>query len=380
MALNSIEQSIELIKKSQYILITFRKNWTGDAFASALALGRIFKKIGKNADIICQDFEPNTHLSFLPTGEVQKQIKSLQKFIISISTGKTQVGEFTYNKEENKLNIFITPKNGQFNKEDVSVSHSAYKYDLIIVLDTPDLDSLGELFERHSDFFYNTPKINIDHSSQNESFGNVNLMDLTAASTAEIVYDLIRKVDENLIDEEVATYLLAGVILSTKNFKTIKVTPKTLNTASELIQKNARRNQIIQALYQNRFMSTLKMWGRVLSKLNTDPDNKLAWSVLSYADFTETETAPSEIIEVIDELIVSMPKVNTILIIYEVKNGDKMAVECLIYTNKAVDSMFVAKKFNPVGDPDLAKFKLEDVSLSEAEKIITDEIKTKLII
>lgn len=378
MALSNDQQTLELIKQSKAILITFKNDWTGDALAGALALTETLKKLGKQTDIACADFHVSPNLSFLPASQVKNDISSLQKFIISIDTTKTKVGEFNYDSEENRLNIYITPEGGEFNPQDVTMTTSNYRYDLIIILDSPDLESLGGIYERHADFFYNTSKINLDHSNKNEYFGNINLVNLTAAASCEIVYELIKEINESLIDENIATYLLAGIITATKNFKTAGVTPKTLNLASLLIAKGARREQIVQNLYQSRYISTLKLWGRVLSRLNNDLDDKLVWSILSHQDFLETSTAPEELIDVIDELIVSMPKTEVIALIYEFKRESINEIRTIVYSAKNINALKITEKFNSFGNQNVAKFALANVNLAEAERLVLAEIKNKI--
>jgi len=376
MALTERQQTFELIKNSRSILVVFKKDWTGDTLASALALVRTLKKVDKRVEAVCQDFKPSANISFLGATEINNRLENLQKFVVSINTSQTEVGEFYYDNDHDKLNIYISPKNGQFQPTDVSAKIANYEYDLILVVNSPDLEALGEVYDQHSDFFYNTTKINIDYSPKNEYFGNLNLVDLTSSSTAEIIYGLIKDFNENLIDENIATCLLAGLITSTKNFKTLNVTPKTLNNASLLIAQGAKRDQIIQNLYQSRFLSTLKLWGRVLSRLNNDLDDKLVWSTISHNDFLETATSPSEIIDVIDELIVSMPKTEVIILIYEKR--ESADIECVVYATKNLDALFIAKNFNPTGNAQMARLALKNMNLAEAERLVIESIKQKL--
>jgi phosphoesterase RecJ-like protein len=376
MALTEKQQILELIKKHKSILIIFKKDWTGDSLASSLAIYKTLKKIDKRVDIVCHDFASAKNLSFLGLPEIKSSIKNIQKFVVSIDTSKTEIGEFYYDQKNNKLNFYISPKNGQFTESDVSANIAHYEYDLILIIDSPDLDSLGSSYSEHSDFFYSTPKINIDHSNKNEYFGDINITDLTSASTAEIVYDLIKNLDPNLIDDDIATCLLAGVISSTKNFKTLNISPQTLSIASELITQGARREEIISNLYQSRFLSTLKLWGRVLTRLNNNLDDKLVWSTIGSQDFLETATTHEELVDVIDELIVSMPKTEIIVLIYE--KPDNQGLEVIVYSVKNLNSLFIVKKYNPQGNTDMAKFQLSNISLAEAEREIIGEIKHKI--
>ena len=52
----------------------------------------------------------------------------------------------------------------------------------------------GETYHNNTGFFNKTPIINIDHKSENEQFGNINLIDITASTTAEIIFSLFKKI------------------------------------------------------------------------------------------------------------------------------------------------------------------------------------------
>ena len=201
MALNEIEQITEVIKKSHHILITFKKDFSYDAVASALALYLILKKQDKLVDIVCTDFELPENLKFLPEADkIKSRINNLQKFVISLNTTNDKVDNLSYDVKEDELKIYITPKSGSFKKDSVSARSSDYKYDLVITLDAPDLDSLGKLYQNYTEFFYNTNIINIDHHPENEHFGQINLTNMNTVATSEILFRLVNTIDKNLLD------------------------------------------------------------------------------------------------------------------------------------------------------------------------------------
>ncbi len=248
----------------------------------------------------------------------------------------------------------------------------------MFLINVPDLNSLGKIYEKASDFFYVTPKINIDHSNKNEYYGNINLIDLASTSCSEIIFNLISFYNQEIIDEEIATCLLAGIISATKNFKSPEVTPITLRLASKLIELGARREQIVQSLYQNKFLSTLKLWGRVLSRLNSDLDGKLVWSALSLNDFLETASSPEELKEVIDEIIIALPKAELAIIFFEVNRDQVIDTRVMICDFKNNDISFLIKKFAFEGDRDFNIFTLSGVGLAEAQHQVLEEIKNQL--
>lgn len=375
MALSETQQITELIKKSHHILITIKKDYSIDAIASALALYLVLKKQDKLVDIVCDDFSLPKNLGFLPqTKHINSKINSLQKFVISIDTKKDKIDEFSYDIEKDKLKIYITPKAGSFSKENLKAENSQYKYDLIITLDTPDLDSLGKVYRNFTDFFYNTSIINIDHKAENEHFGQINLTNLNTVATSEILFNLINSIDKNLLDSQVATCLLTGMISKTRSFKTANVTPKTLEVASQLLAAEADRDAIIKSLYRSRSLATLNLWGRVLARLKSQDGNKLIWSILTDNDFVEAGADQKDLGDVVDELISFIPGVEIVVLIYQL-NGKNCV---LVNTLKNHNALYLTSAFNPEGSKKLARFCLPETTLLEAEKEIIKKIKERL--
>jgi phosphoesterase RecJ-like protein len=356
------QQIFEQIKKAENILISFGKNWNKDGIASALALFLFLKKIGKKADIVAEENinkeKNNDIFSFLPESKkIKTEVEDLKKFIISLDISETKINQIKYNIDEDKkkLNFIISPVSGFFSEKDVSSSISEFKYDLIIVLDTPDLESLGKFYENNTDFFYKTPIINIDHSGDNEEFGQINHIELTSVSTAEILFSLFKKYEEKIIDEDIATCLLTGIISKTKSFKTANITPKTLLITSELISNGARREEIVNKLYRSKSINILKLWGRVLARLNSDLDSSLVWSVLTKIDFIKTGAKENDLQDVIDELIVNIPKAKIIVLIYEnPEKTEQVETKFIVYSVKSINSLELIKKYNPEGTRKIA--------------------------
>jgi phosphoesterase RecJ-like protein len=372
------QQIFEQVKKAQKILVTFRKTWNGDSVASALAMYLFLKKLGKETDIVAEKFDQSNLYSFLPSySEIKNSIDNLRQFIISLDITNTKVNQIKYKVKENKLDFMISPKDGFFSEEDIATRSGNFKYDLIITVDTPDLEFLGKIYDNDTEFFYNTPIINIDHHGSNEEYGQINQIDLTAVSTSEILFSLFNNYSRDAITEDIATCLLAGMISKTRSFKTPNVTPVALSSASQLISMGARREEIVNYLYRSRPLNVLKLWGRVLARLSGTLENKLVWSGIKKEDFQKTETNEDDLGEVIDELIVNMPEVKVIALIYEAEADGKNYSKALVYAVKNIDSLDMVKELNPEGTKKMAMVKSEK-SRDELEKEVIEIIKNKL--
>ncbi|HDQ22442.1 MAG TPA: hypothetical protein ENN28_00530 [Candidatus Uhrbacteria bacterium] len=376
MALTPNQQIFELIKNSQKILIVFKKNFTGDALASSLAIFLLLKKLNKQADIVCHNFIIPQNYAFLPEiDKIKSEIKGLKRFIISLEIKDNKIKDFSYDIKNEKLNIYLTPEKGTLDEEKINFKAGDYKYDLIITIDTDDLESLGEIHEQNTDFFYNTPIINIDHNPENEQYGQINLVELTKTSIAEMLFDLIENYDLKLIDSEIATCLLAGMISKTKSFRSSNVTPRVLNVASQLILNGAERDLIIQNLYRTKSINILKLWGKVLARLKNDFQYKMAWSYLQQKDFIELNLQNPNLTELIEELITNAPEAEIIILFYE---NQKKTISGQIYTSKNYDSLYLAKNFKPTGNKRLSEFEISKNDLIEAAREVIESIKANL--
>ncbi|MCX6739946.1 MAG: DHH family phosphoesterase [Candidatus Parcubacteria bacterium] len=376
MSLNIQQQIFEQVKNSQKILITFKKDFNGDALSSALAIFLLLKKLNKQADIICQDFIIPKNFSFLPQiSQIKQSLSGIKSFVISLDMAKGKIKNFSYNIKDNMLNIYLTPESGNLDEKNIDYKSGSYKYDLIITLDSDSLESLGTVYEQNTDFFFNTPIINIDHSPENEQYGQINLVELTKTSTAEIVFDLIEQYDLNLLDQEISNCLLTGMISKTKSFKTTNVTPRALNIASQLIINGADRDLIIQHLYRTKSINTLKLWGKVLARIKNDPNLKMVWSYLTQKDLIELNLQNPNLSEVIEELIISSPEAEIISLFYE---NEKNTISGLVYSSKNYDSLYLAKAFNPSGTKTFATFEVKTSDLGQASKEVIESVKSNI--
>jgi len=376
------QQIFEQINKASNILITFKKTWNGDAVASALALFLFLKKMGKTVEVAAEKFSLDKLYSFLPDyAEIKHELSNLRKFIISLDITNTKVSQIKYKQEENKLNFIISPQDGFFSPADITSGASGFKYDLIITVDTPDLETLGKIYDNDTEFFYQTPIVNLDHNSNNEEYGQINFIELTAVSTSEIIFSLFESFSRDLLDEDIATCLLTGMIAETKSFKTSNITPRSLLTASQLMTLGARREEIVNHLYRSKSLNVLKLWGRVLARLASGLDNKLVWSTLSAADFAKTNSTEKDLTDMIDELIISIPTAKVVAIIYENHTDDAAQpvkqTNVLLYAIKNLDALSLIKDWSASGTKSLARA-IINLPIAEAEPTIINAIQDKL--
>ncbi len=376
MALTLDQQLLEILNKAKLILITFSTTRGGDALGSSLALASFLEKQGKQVDLVVSNWQLPGIYRFLPNiKRIKNQLSSLRKFIVSLDLSSNKLEDLSYSVDNDRLHIYLTPKSGTFNASDLTTRSTNFMYDLVIVIDSPDLESLGEIYHNNTEFFYQTTIINIDHSINNEHFGQINLVDFNTASTAEIVFRILKNLHPDHLTADIATNLYTGLSAATKSFKTPSVTPETLSHAAELISLGARREEIVTHLYRTKTLPMLRLWGRALARLKSDSGRRLVWLLLQPDDFIKSGASEEDLPGVIDELVTTTPEAGVIILFYEKKPGTTCL---LIQTNPGRNALDLLKPFNPTGDRLNAQMCLKDKTLLEAEKIIIEHLRQLL--
>jgi len=373
MALTEYDQIKQAIQRSTNILITTAEKHTTDAITSALALYAAAQNMKKKAKVVCANFSLPPNHSFLPKSkEIERELTALRTFNIVVDTRRTKVDQLSYDMAGDELRIYLQPKDGFFESRDVTTTAGAFAYDLIITVDTPDLAALGPIAEHNAEFFYHTPIINIDHHPDNERYGQYNLVNVTATSSSELVFELLQAIDPKLLDEYIATHLLTGIISKTKSFQSATVTPRALRIASLLVASGARREEIVQHLYRTKSVATLQIWGRVLSKLHADAARHIVWASVTKEELDGVQASPSDLRGIIDELIVDIPEAKSIVILYEEK---PRAIRGIVSTTHAIDALTILSAWSPKGTRDFTEIRADDASLADVENGVLDALR-----
>lgn len=372
---NIENQIISMINRSNKILLLPSSPPDGDSIGSTLAMYLVLKKIGKDVTAVCSDPIPDVFKFFPTLNVIKADVSADNDFIVTLDCVKKNVKEIRHEIKESKFNIIITPSKGRFIPDDVTFSYGPSKFDLIITVDTCDLSQIGKFYEHNTELFTTLPIINIDHHATNLMFGKVNLVDEMASSTTEILISLINKIkpEENLIDEDIATLLLAGIITDTGSFQNANTTPRSLESAAYLLSLGARQQEIIKHVFKTKNLSTLKLWGKVLSKIQYDKDSRIVWSKITEEDLKSTKSSEDESGGIIDELLSNAPGSEVILLLKQKK--DNLISVSVRTTKDSVNASKIAEMFGGGGHVRAAGFKIKDKTIEEAEKIILKKVR-----
>jgi len=368
------QQVVEILKNKDRFLLLTHKNPDGDAIGSLIAFYLTLKRLKKEVTMVCNDLSPASFSYLSETKEIAQKFVGTRDFIISLDMKENEAKKVMYKVEGDKLNIIITPKKGKIDQKTVSFPPGSYNFDAIIVLDSADLDRLGAVYEENPDIFYEVPVINIDHHPGNAQYGKINLIDITATSTSEILVSVIEALtgDPKFFDENIATALLTGIVTDTNSFQNMNTTPKSLTVAAQLVALGAKQQEIIKSVYKTKNLSTLRLWGRALSSIHDEKEHDFVWSVLYKKDFIESGAIEEESGGLIDELLKTASGVEFALLLSE-KNNDVHG--SLRSIDKTKDVLAIAKLFNGGGHSVAAAFQINNSKLSDNLDQIISKIK-----
>lgn len=370
-----LDQIIDRINKAGNFLIILPTQDGIDSLSSGLALASFLQKLEKEVTVFSEVPVPEK-LEFLPQKErVVNTLNLIKSFVIDVATNKTQLEELSYKKEDNRLSIFLEPKSGEFNPSDISFRSSNFTYDQIITLGVPNLESIGNFYGQHADLFFETPVINIDYSARNENYAQYNLINLNASSVAEVVMDLLNRFEQNLIDQPIATSLLAGIIAETNSFQHTRTSPQTFLKASELIGLGADQQEIIKHLFKTKSLTMLKLWGRALARLEQRAGGNLVYTTISFSDMQKSQAKDEEVAPLIKEMSSQLSFAKIFLLFKEeVNNQTKVFAQ----TTTPINLNLLLSSYQPK----IGAFGLEfevNSALPEAATQITKLVESELL-
>lgn len=197
----------------------------GDAIGSLLGLGSALRWLGKECTLACADPVPRG-FTYLPGSET-----------------------------------IVTGPEGE--------------YSLVISLDCSDLERLGAAYDES---LAGLPIVNVDHHVTNTHFGTVNWVDTGAASTAEMVLDLVESLDVPL-DSDMALCLLNGIVTDTRGFRTPNTTPRAMRAALKLMEGGAQLPVVTDHVFNRRPFADICLWAKALNGIQLE--GRIIWSQIT---------------------------------------------------------------------------------------------------
>ena len=229
------KEILDLINKSENILLHCHPYLDPDSIGSVLAMTKFLKSLNKKVYPIIGDSSYPESLKILPNYQLIK----------------------------NKKYSDIDPK----------------AFDLFIILDSSSKNQISQLTKVK--FPKNMKTIVIDHHITNNHYGNINLIIPEYSSTSEIVYDLL-KIWKFNIDKDTAICLFLGIYGDTGGFKFQNTSSHTLISAGELAKINPNFHRFIFDIENHKTPKEIEYIGIALSSLKKYLSDNVVMAEVDY--------------------------------------------------------------------------------------------------
>jgi bifunctional oligoribonuclease and PAP phosphatase NrnA len=300
-------EAMGLLKQSDRVLLPTHQNVDADSMSSVLALKQALEQMGVASDVLVTDGEVPHSLEFLPGVE----------------------DVLLYGVDE------------------------LPDYDLLLMADCSDRQRLGAFYRDEPTRVDGTvPIINIDHHITNDRYGVVNIVEATAASTTEIITDVLA-VWGTIFTRDISQCLLAGIYGDTLGLRTESTTARTMRTAADLVDSGGNPVPIVNALFRLKPKSSVCLWRSALRGVQWTGD--LIWTELTQDMFAECGAQTSEA-EGMVNFLVGTEGSRAAAILYANERGWRISMRSM---TEDVDVAAIAASFGGGGHPRAAGVQIE---------------------
>jgi nanoRNase/pAp phosphatase (c-di-AMP/oligoRNAs hydrolase) len=247
------QQIVEKIKSSTNILVTVSNNPSVDALSAALGLTLLFDKLEKHPTAVFSGEVPPA-ISFLePEKTFDSTTDSLRDFIIALD--KEKADHLRYKVEGDSVRIFITPYKTTISSDDLTFSQGDFNVELVIALGVDLQEHLDGALESHGQILHDAAIITVTAGQQVSNLGGIDWHDDQASSLSEMIAGLAEalKTDKtkSLLDAEISTAFLTGIVAETDRFSNTHTTSRVMTVAAQLMAAGADQQLIASKLQES---------------------------------------------------------------------------------------------------------------------------------
>lgn len=253
---NAKQQIVERIKKSSNILVAVSSDPSVDELSAALGLTVLLNKMDKHATAVFSGAIPPAITFLDPEKTFENTVDSLRDFIIALD--KEKADHLRYKVDGDVVKIFITPYRTTITSDDLDFSQGDYNVELVLALGVKNKDHLDEALAAHGRILHDATVATLAAGSDASDLGSIDWTDAGASSLSEMLVSLIDalKLEKSVLDEQVATALLTGIVAATDRFSNNKTSSKVMTVAAQLMAAGANQQLIALKLSENNAISS----------------------------------------------------------------------------------------------------------------------------
>lgn len=302
---NEFQEALRLIKNSHYIVIVTHINPDADTLSSALALSNFMDKENINHKVFNSQKDLPRNLDYL----------------------------VRYNKIVNQL-----PKS----------------YDLLIYVDCGDKNRVGV------DIQNSCKIINIDHHQSNDNYGDINIVNSSKGSTAELLFGFFHH-NNIAITKDIATCLYTGIYDDSIAFTTPRTDKETFDVVSRLAETKIDIAKISELFNMRDSLAKYRIIPKILETLELHNDGQVATIYQKQSWLEPTGAKFNEADEVVNDIL----KIGVVKIaLYLREDGENIRVSLRAKGSCNINLSKVAANFNGGGHQNAAGATFKNSSIS----------------
>jgi hypothetical protein len=241
------QQIAERVKQASRFLVTVNANPTVDQLAACIGLTLLLNKMSKHATAVFSGKVPNTIEFLQPEKTLEPNPDSLRDFIISLD--KNKADKLRYKVEDNVVRIYITPYRTSLSEKDFIFSEGDFNVEVVLALGVAQRGNLDQAITAHGRILHDATVISLNAGAgKAPDLGQINWQDPQASSLSEMLVSISEAFGPGLIDSQIATAFLTGIVAETNRFSNRKTTPKVMTMSAQLMAAGANQQLIVAKL------------------------------------------------------------------------------------------------------------------------------------
>jgi len=239
------QQIVEKLQAANNILVTVSSNPSVDQLAACIGLTLMLNKLDKHATAVFSGKTPSTIEFLKPEETIEKNTDSLRDFIIALD--KSKADKLRYKVEDKVVKIFITPYRTSLSDKDLNFSQGDFNVDVVLALGVKQQGELDQAITSHGRILHDAVVMCINNGPGGE-LGSVNWQKADASSLSELVTELAKSFDKPLLDGQIATALMTGIVAETDRFRNEKTAASTMSLSADLMNAGANQQLVAKEL------------------------------------------------------------------------------------------------------------------------------------
>lgn len=269
------QQIVERVRQANNILVTVSSNPTVDQLAACIGLTLLVNKMNKHATAVFSGHVPSTIEFLQPEKTLETNTDSLRDFIISLD--KDKADKLRYKVEDDIVRIFITPYRTSLSEKDLVFSQGDFNVEVVIALGIKERSQVDAAITAHGRILHDATVICLNTGQDKMGdIGQINWQDSSASSLSEMIVSISEAFGGGLIDNQIATAFLTGIVAETNRFANTKTTPKVMTMSAQLMAAGANQQLIVSKLEQPLPQAQFKPAAKTAKSAEMEDDGTLS--------------------------------------------------------------------------------------------------------